>query len=287
MANDKIDQMTVKELKAYLKAAGMKGYSTMKKAELLNAAHSFKAVQDEIVFFASVCDAYYAITPREIFEEGLMVSSKMAGRSREEIHQRVEEFLDKDILYTISCANKSYIYMGGQKKLTHAQAGQLLIRQGAVPYEKISKESYESLRTLGYDKTVEGYRDLEKRLREEEFGEVGSQVFLAELFYRVGTGEPGSAVITEMLNHFNLLNVKDLVEIAERCVDNTPQARYRGHSASYIREFYPELLEKDNTTGYIAKGDTQTLERAEKKIYPNEPCPCGSGKKYKKCCGRR
>jgi len=25
----------------------------------------------------------------------------------------------------------------------------------------------------------------------------------------------------------------------------------------------------------------------EEKIYPNAPCPCGSGKKYKKCCGRR
>ena len=24
----------------------------------------------------------------------------------------------------------------------------------------------------------------------------------------------------------------------------------------------------------------------EEKIYPNDPCPCGSGKKYKKCCGR-
>ena len=24
----------------------------------------------------------------------------------------------------------------------------------------------------------------------------------------------------------------------------------------------------------------------QKKIYPNDPCPCGSGKKYKKCCGR-
>ncbi|MDO4272880.1 MAG: SEC-C metal-binding domain-containing protein [Eubacteriales bacterium] len=24
----------------------------------------------------------------------------------------------------------------------------------------------------------------------------------------------------------------------------------------------------------------------KKKIYPNDPCPCGSGKKYKKCCGR-
>ena len=25
----------------------------------------------------------------------------------------------------------------------------------------------------------------------------------------------------------------------------------------------------------------------DKKIYPNDPCPCGSGKKYKKCCGKR
>ncbi len=25
----------------------------------------------------------------------------------------------------------------------------------------------------------------------------------------------------------------------------------------------------------------------EDKIYPNDPCPCGSGKKYKKCCGRK
>lgn len=25
---------------------------------------------------------------------------------------------------------------------------------------------------------------------------------------------------------------------------------------------------------------------AEKKVGPNDPCPCGSGKKYKKCCGR-
>lgn len=30
-------------------------------------------------------------------------------------------------------------------------------------------------------------------------------------------------------------------------------------------------------------GETIT---SEKKVYPNDPCPCGSGKKYKKCCGR-
>ena len=27
--------------------------------------------------------------------------------------------------------------------------------------------------------------------------------------------------------------------------------------------------------------------RAVKKVYPNDPCPCGNGKKYKKCCGRK
>ena len=27
-------------------------------------------------------------------------------------------------------------------------------------------------------------------------------------------------------------------------------------------------------------------KRAEEKVYPNDPCPCGSGKKYKNCCGR-
>ena len=29
------------------------------------------------------------------------------------------------------------------------------------------------------------------------------------------------------------------------------------------------------------------VKRAETKVYPNDPCPCGSGKKYKQCCGRK
>ena len=28
-------------------------------------------------------------------------------------------------------------------------------------------------------------------------------------------------------------------------------------------------------------------QRKEIKVYPNDPCPCGSGKKYKQCCGRK
>ena len=38
---------------------------------------------------------------------------------------------------------------------------------------------------------------------------------------------------------------------------------------------------KDDSAAHTPK------KRAEKKIYPNDPCPCGSGKKYKQCCGRK
>ena len=29
------------------------------------------------------------------------------------------------------------------------------------------------------------------------------------------------------------------------------------------------------------------VRRAQQKVYPDDPCPCGSGKKYKQCCGRK
>ena len=32
---------------------------------------------------------------------------------------------------------------------------------------------------------------------------------------------------------------------------------------------------------------TKTVVRKEKKVGRNDPCPCGSGKKYKNCCGRQ
>jgi preprotein translocase subunit SecA len=37
---------------------------------------------------------------------------------------------------------------------------------------------------------------------------------------------------------------------------------------------------KDDTSANAPK------KRAEEKVYPNDPCPCGSGKKYKQCHGR-
>ena len=36
---------------------------------------------------------------------------------------------------------------------------------------------------------------------------------------------------------------------------------------------------------YKEQKNARTIH-VEKKVYPNDPCPCGSGKKYKTCCGK-
>ena len=37
------------------------------------------------------------------------------------------------------------------------------------------------------------------------------------------------------------------------------------------------------------KGLLEEVHRMQtgRKLYPNDPCPCGSGLKYKKCCGKK
>lgn len=40
-------------------------------------------------------------------------------------------------------------------------------------------------------------------------------------------------------------------------------------------------------TTMFPRGLNEEPIRVEKKIYPNDPCPCRSGKKYKKCCGKK
>ena len=48
-----------------------------------------------------------------------------------------------------------------------------------------------------------------------------------------------------------------------------------------------EQVAKVTGTNKDDSGPKKPAQRTEKKIYPNDPCPCGSGKKYKQCCGRK
>ena len=59
--------------------------------------------------------------------------------------------------------------------------------------------------------------------------------------------------------------------------------------ASWLYELpqWSEILSAETRTELYKKQKASgTVRREGHKIYPNDPCPCGSGKKYKKCCGR-
>ena len=48
-----------------------------------------------------------------------------------------------------------------------------------------------------------------------------------------------------------------------------------------------EQVAKVTGTNKDDSGPKKAYQRSEKKVYPNDPCPCGSCKKYKQCCGRK
>ncbi len=64
-------------------------------------------------------------------------------------------------------------------------------------------------------------------------------------------------------------------------------AKYRKKEAPYNHHEIAEFLREDGKwyfkDGHAPKPVQSIRERP--KIGRNEPCPCGSGKKYKKCCG--
>ena len=48
-----------------------------------------------------------------------------------------------------------------------------------------------------------------------------------------------------------------------------------------------EEVAKVTGTNKDESGPRAPKKRTADKVYPNDPCPCGSGKKYKQCCGRK
>lgn len=54
----------------------------------------------------------------------------------------------------------------------------------------------------------------------------------------------------------------------------------------YGLEEWNAIFDADKQKELYKEQKRSTTIVKEDKVYPNDPCPCGSGKKYKKCCGR-
>lgn len=55
----------------------------------------------------------------------------------------------------------------------------------------------------------------------------------------------------------------------------------------YNLEEWNDIFDEETRKALYKEQKSSTTIVKDAKIYPNDPCPCGSGKKYKKCCGRK
>ena len=54
----------------------------------------------------------------------------------------------------------------------------------------------------------------------------------------------------------------------------------------YGLEEWEPIFDEEKRKSLFKEQKASTTIIKDAKVYPNDPCPCGSGKKYKKCCGK-
>lgn len=139
-------------------------------------------------------------------------------------------------------------------------------------YFQIEKEIYEQLLTNPDEKVKGTVKELAEKYGQEVLTMVG---FLDGIDESLKEPNPIETMDenTEVSLAFDKEKLyKNMVAAKADWLYELPQWK-EIYSEEELKKLYKE--QKESTT-----------IRKEKKIGRNDPCPCGSGKKYKKCCGR-
>ena len=86
-------------------------------------------------------------------------------------------------------------------------------------------------------------------------------------------------VVEYKMNAFEMFN-----NMITSIQEDTVRMLYHVHVEQKIER---EQVAKVTGTNKDDTSVKKPVQRKEDKVYPNDPCPCGSGKKYKQCCGRK
>jgi preprotein translocase subunit SecA len=73
-------------------------------------------------------------------------------------------------------------------------------------------------------------------------------------------------------------------EMTQNIKEETVRLLFHVHVEQKVEREQVAKVTGTNKDDTVQKGP---VRRMEAKVYPNDPCPCGSGKKYKQCCGRK
>lgn len=159
----------------------------------------------------------------------------------------------------------------------------LLEYQGDREFYIPSEEEIVDCTYNGYPSQLPVYRKI-RQLLEQELGmsEELAEAYLCEIYRVYYTGGLMSEAMEQLNKNGVIFETKDqareMAELLMEAYSKTRKVQLCGHA--------PEEEESGPRFPGVFQNDMSGREEKSKKIYPNDPCPCGSGKKYKKCCGR-
>ena len=231
------------------------------------------------------------------------------NRQRELIYKQRNDVLDnKDLKNTIWKMVEDYVY-GGVDQFTAADEakdwnfeGLRAHFMGVLCGEEDFRYTDEELKKLNKDDISELLID-----RAEKRYEMQEQIFTPEVFREIERRELLLRVDRNWVVHIDAMD--DLISSVglNAYAQRDPVTQYKIQGSDMFEEMVATIREEtvrgvltvaprrvverkqvlvDGTAGL--KGDkavNRTVKKAPEKAGPNDPCPCGSGKKYKKCCG--
>ncbi len=182
----------------------------------------------------------------------------------------------------------------GLKEAAYLQFGLHL----KVDFDTMDGLTRDGLAELIYEAAVKGYEDKEAVFGAEEFRHLEQMIvlqvvdnlwkehLLAMDHMKEGIGLRGYAQ-QDPLVVYKKEGFEMFMDMIERIKEETVRFLFRVQIARPEEMAAREKAEKDKLV-YSHSGGvaSQPVRRSEKKVGRNQPCPCGSGKKYKKCCGK-
>ena len=83
--------------------------------------------------------------------------------------------------------------------------------------------------------------------------------------------------------------MSDFITVMMALFNNTRMPETRGYTTSEAEKADPSRRKKLASASEVVTSSMPIIKDriGGKRIYPNDLCPCGSGKKYKQCCGRK
>lgn len=164
----------------------------------------------------------------------------------------------------------------------------LLDQWRSVAYdEKADKQKLQQLWIAYFQKEKEIYEQLLKNPDEEVKGTVKelSEKYGVDIMTMTGFLDG----INESLKAAN--PIETMNEDTEVSLAFDKELLYKNMVAAeadwlYNLEGWNDIFTEEKKKELYKEQKSSTTVVKAAKVYPNDPCPCGSGKKYKKCCGK-